>query len=67
MSTAEVIAFDRAITFEDKLILESCEADVPLSIVDDEELHMMSDKPGLVMRRMLSQLLRQHGETEQRL
>ena len=67
VSTAEVIAFDRAITFEDKLILESCEADVPLSIVDDEELHMMSDKPGLVMRRMLSQLLRQHGETEQRL
>ncbi len=34
VSTAEVIAFDRAITFEDKLILESCEADVPLSIVD---------------------------------
>ncbi len=67
VSTAEVIAFDRAITFEDKTILESCEADVPLSIVDDEELHMMSDKPGLVMRRMLTQLLKSHGESEQRL
>lgn len=67
VSTDEVIAFDRAITFEDRAILESCEADVPLSVVDDEELHMLSDRPGLVMRRMISQLLRENGETEQRL
>jgi phenylpropionate dioxygenase-like ring-hydroxylating dioxygenase large terminal subunit len=67
VSSAEVIAFDRAITLEDKAILESCEADVPLSVVDDEELHMLSDRPGLVMRKMLSQLLREYGETEQRL
>ena len=58
---------DRAITFEDKAILESCEFDVPLAIVDDEELHMLSDRPGLVMRRKLSQLLKDYGETEQRL
>jgi len=67
VSTEEVIAFDRAITFEDKAILESCEPDVPLSSVDGEELHMLSDRPGLIMRRMLSQLLRDHGETEQHL
>ena len=65
--SADVIAFDRAITLEDKAILESCDADVPLAIVDDEEMHMLSDKPGLVMRRMLTKLLREHGETEQRL
>lgn len=63
----QVIAFDRAITLEDKAILESCEADVPLASVDGEELHMQSDRPGLIMRRMLSKLLRDYGETEQRL
>jgi phenylpropionate dioxygenase-like ring-hydroxylating dioxygenase large terminal subunit len=67
VSTQDVIAFDRAVTFEDKLILESCEPDVPLSSVDGEEMHMLSDRPGLIMRRMLSQLLREHGESEQRL
>jgi phenylpropionate dioxygenase-like ring-hydroxylating dioxygenase large terminal subunit len=63
----QVIAFDRAITLEDKAILESCEADVPLSVMDDEELHMLSDRPGLVMRRKLMSLLKEHGESEQRL
>jgi phenylpropionate dioxygenase-like ring-hydroxylating dioxygenase large terminal subunit len=65
--TEQVIAFDRAITLEDKAILESCEADVPLSVLDDEELHMLSDRPGLVMRRKLMSLLKEHGEREQRL
>jgi phenylpropionate dioxygenase-like ring-hydroxylating dioxygenase large terminal subunit len=65
--TAEVIAFDRAITLEDKTILESCDADVPLSTLDGEEMHMVSDRPGLIMRRMLAKLLRDHGETERRL
>ena len=65
VSTAEVIAFDRAVTFEDKAILESCDPDVPLATA--EEQHMLSDRPGLVMRRMLSNLLRAHGESEQRL
>ncbi|SIK59367.1 Uncharacterised protein [Mycobacteroides abscessus subsp. abscessus] len=66
VASADVVAFDRAVTLEDQLILESCEADVPLSTQDGEELHMPSDRPGLIMRRMLSQLLREHGETEQR-
>lgn len=64
---ADVVAFDRAVTLEDQLILESCEPDVPLATTDGEEMHMVSDRPGLIMRRMLSQLLREHGETEQRL
>jgi phenylpropionate dioxygenase-like ring-hydroxylating dioxygenase large terminal subunit len=64
VSTDKVIAFDRAITLEDKGILESCDADVPLAVVDGEELHMPSDRPGLMMRRMLAELLQRHGESE---
>ena len=66
VNTAEVIAFDRAITLEDKAILESCEADVPLATVDGEEMHMASDTPGVIMRRMMAKLLADHGEAEQR-
>jgi phenylpropionate dioxygenase-like ring-hydroxylating dioxygenase large terminal subunit len=66
VSTADVIAFDRAITLEDKAIIESCDPDVPLSVIEGEEHHMLSDRPGLIMRRMLSSLLREHGESEQR-
>ncbi len=58
MSTAEVIAFDRAITLEDKAIIESCDPDVPLAVIEGEEQHMPSDRPGLVMRRMLSAVAR---------
>lgn len=63
---AQVIAFDRQVTLEDKLVLESTDPDVPLAVAEGEELHMASDRPGLLMRRMLSELLARHGETEQR-
>jgi hypothetical protein len=66
VSSAEVIAFDRAITLEDKRILEGCEADVPLADADGEEMHMHTDYPGVLMRRMFAKLLADHGETEQR-
>jgi phenylpropionate dioxygenase-like ring-hydroxylating dioxygenase large terminal subunit len=66
VSTAEVIAFDRAITLEDKRILESCDPDVPLAVTDGEEMHMHTDQPGVVMRRMFAKLLSDHGETERR-
>jgi phenylpropionate dioxygenase-like ring-hydroxylating dioxygenase large terminal subunit len=66
VSTADVIAFDRAVTLEDKAILESCDPDVPLAVIDGEELHMGSDRPGLTMRRMLNELLKKHGESEAR-
>jgi phenylpropionate dioxygenase-like ring-hydroxylating dioxygenase large terminal subunit len=66
VSTKEVIAFDRAIIEEDRTILESCDPDVPLAVIEGDEKHMASDRPGLVMRRMLAQLLKDHGEVEQR-
>jgi hypothetical protein len=65
-SSADVAAFDRAVTLEDKRILESCEADVPLADTDGEEMHMRTDYPGVIMRRMFAKLLADHGETEQR-
>lgn len=62
-SSADVVAFDRAVTLEDKRILESTDYDVPLRA--SVEQHMMTDKPGLVMRKKLAALLKAHGEVEQ--
>ncbi|MBL8837333.1 MAG: aromatic ring-hydroxylating dioxygenase subunit alpha [Alphaproteobacteria bacterium] len=63
---ADVIAFDRKVTLEDQPILESTDPDVPLDHASGEEFHMASDKPGLVMRRRMRDLLAAHGETEVR-
>ena len=51
----DVVAFDRAVTLEDKAVLETTDYDVPLDI--KLEQHMMTDKPGILMRRKLSRLL----------
>lgn len=59
----DVIAFDRAVTLEDKTILESTDPDVPLRAALEQ--HMMTDKPGLVMRKQIAALLKAHGEVEQ--
>jgi len=66
VSSEQVIAFDRKIIDEDRRILEGCAWDVPLAVVDGEEFHMPSDRPGLAMRRKLLALLEAHGEREQR-
>lgn len=58
--TAEsVVAFDRAVTLEDRVILEGTDYDSPLSI--GAEQHMATDKPGIVMRRKLAALLKGIG------
>jgi phenylpropionate dioxygenase-like ring-hydroxylating dioxygenase large terminal subunit len=59
----DVIAFDRAVTLEDKRILESTDYDVPLS--PSQEQHIFTDKPGLLIRKKISALLKAHGEIEQ--
>lgn len=61
--SSDVIAFDRAVTLEDKQILETTDYDVPLSI--GKEQHMLTDKPGIVMRKKIAALLKAHGELEQ--
>lgn len=60
--SSDVIAFDRAVTLEDKRILESTDYDVPLDIT--KEQHMFTDKPGIVIRRRIAALLKEHGEVE---
>jgi hypothetical protein len=64
---ADIIAFDRQLANEDRAVLEGTDSDVPLDAASGEEFHKPSDKPGLVVRRMLAALLRSHGEPEARL
>ena len=61
----DVNRFDRQVTLEDKGILESTDWDVPLD-QSGVEANMPSDRPGLLMRRMLRDLLDRHGESETR-
>jgi phenylpropionate dioxygenase-like ring-hydroxylating dioxygenase large terminal subunit len=60
----DIIAFDRQVTLEDQHILESTEYDVCLDTRRRVEFHMATDEPGLLMRRKLLDLLREHGEEE---
>jgi hypothetical protein len=62
---ADIIAFDRQVTQEDQVVLETTDFDTPLAI--HAEQHMPSDQPGIIMRRKLAALLKAHGEVEQRL
>ncbi|MEG4302971.1 aromatic ring-hydroxylating dioxygenase subunit alpha [Microcoleus sp. D3_18a_C4] len=61
--TSDIIAFYRAVTLEDKRILETTDCDVPLDIT--QEQHMLTDKPGIIIRRKIAALLKAHGEVEQ--
>ncbi|NET86702.1 MAG: aromatic ring-hydroxylating dioxygenase subunit alpha [Kamptonema sp. SIO1D9] len=63
VKSSEVIAFDRAVTLEDKRILESTDYDVPLDV--SQEQHMITDKPGIIIRRKIAALLKKYGEVEQ--
>jgi phenylpropionate dioxygenase-like ring-hydroxylating dioxygenase large terminal subunit len=61
---ADIIAFDRQVTLEDRAVLETTDYDAPLSLA--EEQHMASDKPGILMRHRLAALFKEHGEVEVR-
>ncbi|GGY31706.1 aromatic ring-hydroxylating dioxygenase subunit alpha [Pseudoduganella albidiflava] len=63
-STQELIDWDRPITSEDRDILEATDPDACVDTRRRVEFHMESDKPGLMMRRMLMDLLSRHGESE---
>ncbi|MBU59482.1 MAG: Rieske (2Fe-2S) protein [Alcanivorax sp.] len=53
-----LLSFDRKVTLEDKHVLESTDPDMPLD--PRGEKHMESDKPGLVIRRMMERLIDEH-------
>jgi hypothetical protein len=63
-STEELIAWDKPIVDEDKDILEATDYDACVDTSRRVEQHMESDKPGLLMRKMLLALLHAHGEEE---
>ncbi|MEN9225543.1 MAG: aromatic ring-hydroxylating dioxygenase subunit alpha [Thermostichus sp. HHBFW_bins_43] len=54
---ANIIAFNRQVMDEDRVILETIPADRPLAV--ESEQHMLSDKPSILMRRKLMALLRE--------
>ncbi len=59
-----LIEWDRAVITEDREVLESTSADAVLDVDRRIEQHMPSDRPGMIMRRRLLELLRAHGEEE---
>ncbi len=63
-STQELIDWDAAIIEEDRGMLEATDPDAPLDLTMKAEAHMPSDRPGIIMRRKLLQLLKDHGEAE---
>jgi phenylpropionate dioxygenase-like ring-hydroxylating dioxygenase large terminal subunit len=63
-SAKELIDWDFKITREDKDIIESTDPDVTIDMSRRVEAHMVSDRPGMIMRRRLLQLLEDHGEVE---
>jgi hypothetical protein len=63
-SAKELIDWDFQITREDKDIIESTDYDVTMDMGRRVESHMVSDRPGIIMRKRLMKLLEDHGETE---
>jgi hypothetical protein len=56
--------WDTRVVMEDKVILESVDADAPVDITRRDEQHMLTDRPGMIMRKRLLALLKAHGEPE---
>jgi 5S rRNA maturation endonuclease (ribonuclease M5) len=62
---AMLVEFDRQITAEDREMLEATDPD---ALVDTRrrgvEFSMDSDRPGMLIRKQLMELLARHGEQE---
>lgn len=61
-SAESIIAFDRQVVNEDKLVLESTDYDTPVDL--SVEQHMPSDQPGIIMRRQLAALIKAHESVQ---
>ncbi|HIK45357.1 MAG TPA: aromatic ring-hydroxylating dioxygenase subunit alpha [Leptolyngbyaceae cyanobacterium M65_K2018_010] len=55
-SAESIIAFDRQVVNEDKIVLESTDYDTPVDVAAEQ--HMPSDQPGIIMRRQLAALIK---------
>lgn len=63
-TSQELIDWDQQITREDKEILEATDPDACIDTRRRVEFHMSSDRPGLIIRQQLLNLLEEHGEKE---
>lgn len=63
-STQELIDWDATIIAEDRDILESTSPDAIVDMGRKVEMHMPSDRPGMIMRKRLLALLQENGEVE---
>jgi hypothetical protein len=63
-SARELIDWDSAIIREDKDVLESTSPDAIVDVSRKIEMHMPFDRPGLIIRRRLLELMKAHGEVE---
>ena len=57
-----VIAFDRAVSDEDQVIIETTESDVPLDRSEGVEFSIYTDKPGMLMRKHLRKVIKAHAQ-----
>jgi phenylpropionate dioxygenase-like ring-hydroxylating dioxygenase large terminal subunit len=64
-SAQELIDWDAAIIAEDRDMLESTDPDAIVDMSRKIEMHMPSDRPGMLMRERLLALLQAHHEEEQ--
>lgn len=62
-SAESIIAFDRQVVNEDKIVLESTDYDTPVDVTAEQ--HMPSDQPGIVMRRQLAALMKAHESVQE--
>ncbi len=56
--------WDAAVVYEDRDILEATDPDAALDLAHRTEAHMTSDRPGLIMRRRLLELLKSNNDRE---
>ncbi|MEA5449886.1 aromatic ring-hydroxylating dioxygenase subunit alpha [Leptolyngbya sp. CCNP1308] len=61
-SAEAIVAFDRQVVDEDKVVLESTDSDTPVDVAAEQ--HMPSDQPGIIMRRQLAALIKAHGSAQ---
>jgi phenylpropionate dioxygenase-like ring-hydroxylating dioxygenase large terminal subunit len=62
--TQTLIDWDAAVVHEDRNILETTDPDAALDLAHQTEAHVTFDRPGLIMRRRLLELLKQHNDPE---
>ncbi len=60
----DLIDWDSQVIAEDRAVLEAGDADIPIDVSRRVEAHMPADRPGIIMRKRILDVLRAHGEDE---